>query len=1244
MTEAAARQVVRAEGGFAYGAVGADIHVLGDGRPLYLLENWRPVPPADAAFLRELPSRMLNGRFAVVEFTGRDRERADLRAWCDRDVRSATRWLHGSGGQGKSRLAARLAQDCRAAGWAVVTATLGAGTVLPPPGSQDLRTDGAAGLLLIVDYADLWPLNHLAWLFSNALLHRDGLRTRVLLLARTADAWPAVRGILANDRIDTSVQHLTGLPDTGGARARMFAAARAGFAARYGIGDPEVIAPPGALVDGLTLTVHVAALVAVDAHARGVRAPADPASLTAYLLDREHAQWARRAGEDLERVVFAAALTGPLPRPDGRSVLDALRLPADLLDAHAVSYPPADPARDTVLEPLLPDRLAEDFVALSLPGHRGGHPARPWAPAVLRTVLHQSGRGLGRLVAAAERWPHVAAGHLYPLLHDAPELAAGAGSPVLTALANLPDLPAEVIADVSGALPESTPADLETGVAALGVRRAREHLARPDDPAAHARTRVNLADLLGRLGRPEEALAVIEEAVGTWRSLGPGHAADLAAALSNLANARSRMRRPADALGALLEAVELNRAGGRDRDLALTLSNLGSLYTRTGREAEAVRALTESVIVYQRLADQAGLAIALVNLGGALAGAGRPEEAVEPTRRAVRIWRGLAEQDPDAYEAHLALALGNLTALLRDAGRPGDRLPIVEEAVAILRRLVTANPSAYRENHAVALGLYAEELARPGRATEALEAAREAAAVRRDLVRESATTGRIIELTESLRRLGRIAALDGRDGEAAAANAEADVAEQRFQVWLDGVGMPHHLAPPEVVHRAAATGPPPPPGEAEEEPLPWRPAAEIIRAGRRLARAERWTELWDLIRSVPITEACALARRLPPGHSALAARLAAMRPPRVRPEPGRELPFAFGHPGQVTFAPDGTALAVQEARMPPDRGYSVHVHELTRSRVAELYRGPADHLSLACTGPQEVVALRADDRDALVHYRNGITDPLLPGVPLDADCAVVATATGVVVGLGSAPAAYVGDPAAVLRHVDLSALGLWRAALLATDGGGTRVAVSDGSVVAVTDELLRRHAGVAAVPESLGTVAEVAFAGPDVLLTAGRRGGLVRWRLDAAGLRPSAAVDTPALTGLFAVPAWRVVGGWAFSEGRPYLLDQDSLRWIRRPADVPGRGLMALRASADGRYVVSGGHLPPPGGGRWRAPGSRTVVQDLHQPAAWLRRPLVSIGPAELPALERLLIGPSSALHPVLRLVRDMVADRHRAP
>ncbi|MGX1298748.1 hypothetical protein RKD35_000236 [Streptomyces albogriseolus] len=76
------QQNVTAVGGFAYGVVGASVHVFGDGLPLYVLEEWRPPADTDPEFLRELPSRMLNARFAVVEFTGRRDELADLHRWC----------------------------------------------------------------------------------------------------------------------------------------------------------------------------------------------------------------------------------------------------------------------------------------------------------------------------------------------------------------------------------------------------------------------------------------------------------------------------------------------------------------------------------------------------------------------------------------------------------------------------------------------------------------------------------------------------------------------------------------------------------------------------------------------------------------------------------------------------------------------------------------------------------------------------------------------------------------------------------------------------------------------------------------------------------------------------------------------------------------------------------------------------------------------------------------------------------
>ncbi|MFE6848324.1 hypothetical protein [Streptomyces sp. NPDC057686] len=112
-------QNVVAVNGFAYGAMGADIHVhVGSGLPLYLLGNWQDGPNTDPQWLRELPSRMLNARRAVVPFTGRQDELEDLRQWRDSGGRRLeVRWLYGPGGQGKTRLAARFAAQSARAGW-----------------------------------------------------------------------------------------------------------------------------------------------------------------------------------------------------------------------------------------------------------------------------------------------------------------------------------------------------------------------------------------------------------------------------------------------------------------------------------------------------------------------------------------------------------------------------------------------------------------------------------------------------------------------------------------------------------------------------------------------------------------------------------------------------------------------------------------------------------------------------------------------------------------------------------------------------------------------------------------------------------------------------------------------------------------------------------------------------------------------------------------------------------------------
>jgi len=101
-------QDVNAIAGAAYGVIGADVHVHGDGTPVYLLQRWTPLRTPDVAWLRGLPSRLLNAHHQVVPFTGRAAELARLDQWLHRGARLAAHWLHGPGGQDKTRLAARL--------------------------------------------------------------------------------------------------------------------------------------------------------------------------------------------------------------------------------------------------------------------------------------------------------------------------------------------------------------------------------------------------------------------------------------------------------------------------------------------------------------------------------------------------------------------------------------------------------------------------------------------------------------------------------------------------------------------------------------------------------------------------------------------------------------------------------------------------------------------------------------------------------------------------------------------------------------------------------------------------------------------------------------------------------------------------------------------------------------------------------------------------------------------------------
>ena len=239
-------------------------------------------------------------------------------------------------------------------------------------GGDETLTVRPTGLVLVVDYAERWPLEDLITLVRQ---HRDAARDRLrlLLLSRPTGTW--WQGLAHQfgklDIHDVDAVKFEPLPDTPAVRIGMYTAARDRFAEIFALADPTRIPLPRHLDDpvfALTLTIHMRALIDVDAASRGRRPPTGngQAALSSYLLDREHDHW--RSSHDqgygpvqtdertMARTVYVATLTRSLPSVDAAQALGRTRIGASaeargrLLLDHARYYPPEDPA--LVLEPL----------------------------------------------------------------------------------------------------------------------------------------------------------------------------------------------------------------------------------------------------------------------------------------------------------------------------------------------------------------------------------------------------------------------------------------------------------------------------------------------------------------------------------------------------------------------------------------------------------------------------------------------------------------------------------------------------------------------------------------------------------------------------------------------------------------------------------------------------------------------------------------------------------------------------
>ncbi|MFC9118161.1 tetratricopeptide repeat protein, partial [Streptomyces sp. NPDC057092] len=585
------------------------------------------------------PAALLQAARQTVPFHGRRGLLNEMTAWCARDGFGA--WLlHGPGGQGKTRLAHQLASLLAAERWAVLWPR----TDATPAELGEVR-HAAKPLLVVLDYAET-RVQQLAALVEAADHHPGSTQFKVLLLARTGgDWWHQARtaSSLVQDYLEAAPTRLLApLEDDPDARpgayrdaARAFAAALPrieGLSGYDWASTADTLPLPEHLDQaafGNALTLHMTALADLldttgpaarpdgpGPHRTGVgTARAQAESVEDRLLGHESRYWHRSATTrglspglstaTLETALAAAHLTGAADREHAdllwRRLPSLADQPRDRRDAVTAwlnaLYPAAAPLPWGTLQP---DRLAERHIGRTLDADpdladrlldgadelQAGQLLTVYSRAAAHPVFHD--RLHTHLTNLCVRRHHQLAGQIINTATRAHHPA-----PLTTALTTITTDPTTTLHDLTTLatlLPDSSRRLAHEAVRLYRTLTDRYRTFAEANPDAYlpdlAESLNHLAVRLSEVGRREEALTAIQEAVDIRRALAEAnpdaHLPDLAASLNNLALPLGKVGRRKEALTASQEAVDIRRALAEANpdahlpDLAGSLNNLAN--------------------------------------------------------------------------------------------------------------------------------------------------------------------------------------------------------------------------------------------------------------------------------------------------------------------------------------------------------------------------------------------------------------------------------------------------------------------------------------------------------------------------------------------------------------------------------------------------------------------------------------------------------------------------------------------
>jgi eukaryotic-like serine/threonine-protein kinase len=210
--------------------------------------------------------------------------------------------------------------------------------------------------------------------------------------------------------------------------------------------------------------------------------------------------------------------------------------------------------------------------------------------------------------------------------------------------------------------------------AALAIQREiKDHI-------GTSATLVNLAGLLNEtLGRPDEALTLLKEALQIRRDLGNANAE--AMVLNNIGNVYLAKGDYSEAETYFERTLAIRQKTGVP-ELADTLHNLGETLTKRGRYDDALKRYFEALGIRRTAGDERGAAIESYGIGTVLDAQGSFGRAVKAKAEALQAFRALKQRD--VWLAEILTGHGLSLAL---SGRVTESAASLDEATAVAQEL-----------------------------------------------------------------------------------------------------------------------------------------------------------------------------------------------------------------------------------------------------------------------------------------------------------------------------------------------------------------------------------------------------------------------------------------------------------------------------------------------------------------------------------------------------------------------------